>query len=418
MCIFAVCKQSKESMRRLGLYLLVALVLPFFGGEYNEISSADAYTTDDQDDYIPFVKEGKVWHMVASNGDECSKTQYMLMNGEVVKDGKTYFRLYEKGGEVVHDLGLLREENRKVYFLDRNNILYSNMNEEFLLFDYSLKEGDIFETYSYDEHKMVSYKVMSIGDCLAGPEIIRYDYDEASGSTITHRRYLREWTVWRTDNKYEKRWIEGIGPYEGPLKNLYDAHPISSRVYLAYVNDGSGDLYLPFSFHDSLWRLASGCNLPTGEEDHSGNDNHHQLKYELEGDRLHVYGKVFTQCGPNNYAYFIRDPENMFEESSIRKFHFEIQEVEPLADCMALHATDFYVEGFSPNYDYIIIDNQGEEHPVQVTGIEAVRNKKQELGSYIYDLQGRRIETSNLKAPTSNLKKGIYIQNGKKYVVK
>ena len=31
---------------------------------------------------------------------------------------------------------------------------------------------------------------------------------------------------------------------------------------------------------------------------------------------------------------------------------------------MGLHATQFYVPGLNPNIDYIIVDNQGEEHPV------------------------------------------------------
>ena len=268
-----------------------------------------------QNNYIPLVKGGKTWHMVGSKGDECSMMKYMLKDEEVVKDGKTYFRLYSYGG-VVHDLGLLREESRKVYFLD------PSMTEEILLFDYSLKEGDTFETYSYDEQKKVSYKVMSVGGCQEGPEIIRYDYDEAADSMIIHRRYLRQWTVRSIDNTFEKTWIEGIGSYEGPLKNLYDASPISSAVYLAYVNDNNGDLYLPFSFHDSLWGLAYGCDLPTGEAGHSENDGHHHLTYELEGDRLHVYGEVYTQCGPNNYAYFIRDIDDIYGEYSVCKLNF------------------------------------------------------------------------------------------------
>jgi hypothetical protein len=31
---------------------------------------------------------------------------------------------------------------------------------------------------------------------------------------------------------------------------------------------------------------------------------------------------------------------------------------------MALHATNFYVPGFDPNLNYIVVDNHGEEHPV------------------------------------------------------
>jgi len=109
--------------------------------------------------------------------------------------------------------------------------------------------------------------------------------------------------------------------------------------------------------------------LPKGGSGHSEYDGHHHLTYELEGDRLHVYGEVYAQCGLNNYAYFIINPETLLYEElygnpSIRKFNFIIQEVEPLADCMDLYATDFYVEGFPPEFDYIIVDNQGEEHQV------------------------------------------------------
>ena len=331
----------------------------FTADDFNDLTN-----TKPEDDYIPLVKEGKQWHMVVSKGDEVNMLKYMLTNEEVVKDGKTYFKLYSSSGEVVHNEGLLREEDKKVYFYD------SDMQEEFLLFDYSLKPGDTFETFSYDDYKKVSYKVLSVGDCLEGPEVIRNDYEDATGSTISDRRYLRKWTVCRTDDEaFQKTWIEGIGSFGGPIDNLYDASPISTAVYLAYVDDSDGGLYLPFSFHDTLWKQASGCDLPTGEEDHSGDDYHHQLRYELEGDRLHVYGEVYTQCGPNNYAYFIISPETLLYEElygdpSIRKYNFVIQEVQPTMDCMALRSTDFYVSGFDPDLNYIIVDNQGEEHQV------------------------------------------------------
>ena len=314
----------------------------------------------DNADYLPMVKEGKTWHVVGSDGEECNMIEYMLMDGEVVKDGKNYFRLYSKTGEVVRDLGLLREEGKKVYYYD------SRMQEEFLLFDYSLKPGDTFETYCYDDHTKMTYEVMSVDDRLVGPEIVRYDYDEAADSVIIHRRHLRQWTVRGIYDgvEIEKTWIEGIGSSGGgPLANLYLAHAISTGVFLAYVDDSQGDLYLPFSIKDGLWGLVSGCDLPTSEAESSEYDGHHHLTYELEGDRLHVYGEVFCNCGPNHYAYFMGVP---YEDSSVsvHKYSFIIQEVEPLKDCMALHTTDFYVEGFYPEYNYIIVDNLGEEHPV------------------------------------------------------
>ena len=308
-----------------------------------------------QDDYRPFVKEGKTWNVIRSNSDGGYHFDYyMLMNEKVEKAGKNYIKMYRSEDDmtVVYDEGLLREENHKVYLFD------SDMQKEFLLFDYSLKVGDTYETYSYGEQKMVSYKVLSVDDYTEGPEVIRYDYIEEADSTETQYRYLRKWTVCRTDdNSRQKTWIEGIGSLEGPLANLYDEPPVSFRNNLAYVEYDNGD-YLPFSFHDEFGHVY-GCNLPTGKADHS--DWHHQLTYELEGDRLHVYGKALTNCGPNNYAYFY---ERSTDDPLVHKIEFVIQDVDPVATCIALHATDFYVPGFDPNMNYIVVDNQGGEHPV------------------------------------------------------
>ena len=140
---------------------------------------------------------------------------------------------------------------------------------------------------------------------------------------------------------------------------------ISCLAYVERKENQTGyweNKYLPFSFSGiyDVFGQVHGCNLPTGTEEHA-EDYRHQLTYELVGNRLHVYGKVFTQCGPNNYAYF---HERSTDDPQVNKIEFVIQEVEPLKDCMALHATDFYVPGFDPNKNYIVVDNYGEEHPV------------------------------------------------------
>ena len=309
-------------------------------------------------DYLPFVKAGKKWNVVRSDFDggyhhEC----YTLMNEKVEKAGKTYMKMYrsEDDLDVVYDTGLFREEDRKVYRFD------DERQEEHLMFDFSLQAGDTYETYSYNDQKMVSYKVLSVDNYTEGPEVIRYDYDEERDSMVTHHRLLRKWTVRRMDNNLEKTWIEGAGSLEGPLGNLQDVVlPGLTKDYLAYV-EYKGKPYLPFSFYDTMNGQIHGCDLPTGVEDNWENDGRHKLTYELEGDRLHIYGEAFTQCGPNNYAYFY---ERKTDDPLVNKIEFVIQEVEPLADCVALHATDFYVPGFDPHMNYIVVDNLGEEHPV------------------------------------------------------
>ena len=310
-----------------------------------------------QNDYITFVEKEKQWHVVRSDYNSDSPIvhyeNYML-NEEVVKNGKTYLKMYRTEDDltVVYDAGLLREENHKLYIYD------ADMQEEHLLFDYSLKEGDSYETYSYDEQKMVTYKVLSVGDYLEGPKVVRYTQETDSMSA--EYRYLRKWTVCRADdNTLQKTWIEGVGSLEGPLANLYDARPISSRDYLAYVEYGEFD-YLPFSFFDTMNNQIHGCDLPKNAVGRL-TDWHSQLTYELDDNRLHVYGQQILNCGCYNYAYFLEEPT---DDPLVHKLHFEIQDVGELATCVSLFDTDFSVPGFDPNLSYIVIDNRGEEHPV------------------------------------------------------
>ena len=204
-------------------------------------------------DYIPFVENGKKWFVIRSDADaKRERYVYRMTKYGAIMAGKAYMQMVLESGTSV---GLLREENRKVYMFD------TDMQKEFLVFDYSLKVGDTYETYSYDEQKVVSYKVLSVGYSTEGHEVIYYEPDE--NSITTNRRYLREWTVCRTDDEScQKTWIEGAGSLEGPLANLYDSHPISSKSYLLFVEWNMGqNLYIPFQIHD-YYSHFYGCNFP------------------------------------------------------------------------------------------------------------------------------------------------------------
>jgi pectin methylesterase-like acyl-CoA thioesterase len=54
----------------------------------------------------------------------------------------------------------------------------------------------------------------------------------------------------------------------------------------------------------------------------------------------------------------------------------------------------------------------------ETTGVHAIDNSKLTIDNSVYDLQGRRIDSSKFKAQSSKLNKGLYIVNGKKYVIK
>ena len=311
--------------------------------------SAQGNNTEESD-YLPFVEIGKGWN-VAVGG---SIPTYW-MTEEVERDGKKYAHteLYFSAECVVEEVGLYREDNRRVYKYDETT------GRDIMLYDFSLKEGDTF-TYEFGFDQPVDCKVLKQGWLEDGPEIV-------SSCTLKYRR-LRTWTIGRDNGSGEydeiATWVECIGALENVF-GLIDNGIKKFDVNLAYVERKDHEVgygkneYLPFSFYDISMH---GCNLPTGESYGEYDDGLHHLTYELEGDRLHVYGDMLIQCGPNNYAYFYEKPT---DDPSVHMIVFQPWEVAPVADCRGYHHTDFYVPGFDPNLNYYVLDNKSkEEHPV------------------------------------------------------
>ena len=316
-------------------------------------------------DYIPFVELGKQWHVFETS--DPNSIYYFVryeMYENVERNGKTYIQTscFEDILCTIRKEGLFREENRRVYKYDETT------GRDVMLYDFSLKEGDTF-TYEFGFGQPTNCKVLKQGWLNNGPQIVSSSILTSADTLEFEYRRLHTWTIGRDNGVggYDEvtTWVEGVGS----LDNMFGSFASDGvKTYLAYVERKDNETsyqneYLPFTFYNAYdWmRHIHGCNLPTGAEDNSGDDGHHKLTYELEGDRLHVYGNAFTQCGPNHYAIFY---ESKTDDPLVNKIEFVIKEVEPLADCMALHATNFYVSGFNPNMNYIVVDNQGEEHLV------------------------------------------------------
>ena len=323
------------------------------------------YAQEESNDYIPFVELGKQWHVVSAPENPnyvCAFERYEMFEN-VERDGKIYIQTYCLQDEqcTYHKVGLFREENRRVYKYDETT------GRDIMLYDFSLKEGDTF-TYEYGFSEPENFKVLKQGWLTDGPKIVT-SRTLVSDTLDIKYRYLRTWTIGRDNGSgeyYEVAiWVECVGALTNMFSSLESEGGISCLAYVERREKQTSyweNEYLPFSFCGifDVFGQVHGCDLPTGAEEHA-EYNRHQLTYELVGNRLHVYGKVFTQCGPNNYAYFY---ERSTDVPSVHKIEFEIQEVEPLMDCMALHTTNFYVPGFDPNLNYIVVDNYGEEHPV------------------------------------------------------
>ena len=328
------------------------------------LASITMQAQEDPNDYIPFVEKGKQWHVVSyvpADTPNYRLTTYQ-MNEEEEHDGKTYFRVqysykdaYNEAYSDVYNYQLFREENRRVY------IYYEWLKKEIMMYDFTLKEGDTF----YYEFNNENCKVLKQGWLEDGPQIVSsYTLTPADTLDIKYRR-LRTWTIGREigSGQYHEfiTWVEGAGT----LDTMFCPDCNGTIPCLAYIERTDGrtgyweNEYLPFSFYN-MYGQVHGCDLPKTAS-YISEDWHSHLTYELEGDRLHVYGQLVLHCGCYNYAYFFEEPT---DDPLVHKLHFEIQDVGELATCVNLFDTDFYVPGFDPNLNYIIVDNQGEEHPV------------------------------------------------------
>ena len=325
------------------------------------LASITMWAQEEQNDYLPFVELGKQWHVVSNPTNPyvpCSFERYEMYDQEEV-DGKTYVRIgllqEESDVDGWEEVGLFREENRRVYKYVAGR--------DVLMYDFSLKEGDTF-AYEIGFDEPVICKVVKQGWLEDGPQIQMLDSLTTDGAWTFKYRKLRTWTIGIDNGSggYNEfiTWIE----YIGALKNMFSLPGTVGRMScLAYMerhDEYYNDyLYLPFLLYN-MYGPIYGCNMPKKAAELS-EDWVSQYTYELEGDRLHVYGKDVLNCGGNYYAYFTEEPT---DDPSVHKLHFRIKEVGPETTCASFYTTDFYIPGFSPIYNYIVVDNQGEEHPV------------------------------------------------------
>lgn len=197
-------------------------------------------------DYIPLVEDGKVWNMeLVSTWQSWPdygvvRTEKWELKGDTVIGGVSYIKYYEDG---VYR-GAMREADKKVYIYHR----FDADNQESLLYDFSMKEGD---RVSFNDIEFV---------------LASEDYIE-SGNMAFRQMKLAD-----VNNTGEiNYWIEGVGALEGPLNPFYS------------MRTGGVDISITSCYVDEKCiysRLADGIDLPSaviGKE---------SLIYDLHGRRL------------------------------------------------------------------------------------------------------------------------------------
>ena len=162
--------------------------------------------------YIPLVKTNKLWNILRNfNGDIVSTYTARIQEIDTVINGNTYQKIVSDTLDILPqnfytDLGYLREDinEKKVYYINEaQHVFYSQIllnNEEVLLYDFSLEEGDTTEVLTTawcGEYGLTSLKVIEI------------DSIELINNTKRKRWQLQ--SIDSYSNFETVYWIEGVG---------------------------------------------------------------------------------------------------------------------------------------------------------------------------------------------------------------
>lgn len=164
----------------------------------------------------PLIETGKTWNMSTTLNFSSQTTTSYKFEGDSTINGTTYKKLFAtqdsvRAGWYLDEL-LREEENGKVYQLNRYTL------EEYLLYDFSLEEGDTF---------IGSFNGCTISLPVQSVDSVTLNNDE--------KRKRISFETYATD----EIWIEGIGSLNGLLNPGY--YQCIADVYyelLCYKEDG------------------------------------------------------------------------------------------------------------------------------------------------------------------------------------
>jgi len=177
--------------------LIVALFILMFSGGF---SACEKPETSQSKGENTMVNDHTSWATLAYGVcPECPVwTEYVYFDGDSIFAKKTYKTVYSCDDELHENIkyeGLIREQNKKTYFIPAHSEI------EYLLYDFSLEKGMSFEYRNFNLQESMSLYVKNV------------DFIEINGSTKKRIEIAEtrnpEWII--------DTWIEEIGSLRGIL---------------------------------------------------------------------------------------------------------------------------------------------------------------------------------------------------------
>ena len=340
-----------------------------------EIGDDTGISSPEYGPYRPFVEDGKVWVVkgsgISPDGSPMEQwIDYCYLDGDTIISGQTCKRMMCVTNDNPSPLyvGAWYEQDKKVYFAGN----YGQQLE--LLYDFTL----------------------SSGDNIQGPDGNLWIVNKTTGDITGFKGTYYDLT---NDDIVIERWFEGVGSESWPHINHSEYLDGSKGVLLAcfvgdeviYYNSEEGDPYV------------MGARRRRFDFTHTTKI---QPKARKNSDAAPLYGEYNDQqlcinLDPLDDTYLVC----ITDESGKTVYEKNI-------NAGNIVGMNIDISGYAEGRHTVTVENSQEtftgEFEAQTTGIEVVRNKKEVVGDYIYNLSGQRLSTPPAK--------GIYIRNGKKVV--
>lgn len=346
-----------------------------------------------QDDYRPFVEDGKVWKVGDYSGNPVRRVEYYYFDGDTIIDGKTCKQMmcqryvspdhpdYEilKQFPSLSYVGTWYEENKKVY-------TYNETDKQFRIFyDFSLNANDTL----WVNKDYVPY--------IVGPR--------QTGGIKGFKGVYRDVMMYAFgENIYNTTWLEGVGCIDGPMCQVYYGEEGHALFLMAcavgdeviYFNDEYEDGATPDVAEARKQRIDFTHTTKIRPKTRTGSEEYLSLYGEYDKQQLSLNLK------PLNYTYQVR----ITDESGKAVY-------EKTINAGSIIGLNIDISAYSEGCYTVTVENNLEtftgEFEAKTTGIKEVRTKKEYTRMNIYNLQGQRL---------GSLQKGLNIVNGKKVYVK
>ena len=347
-----------------------------------------------QDDYRPFIEDGKVWKVGAISGNPVQVVDYYYFDGDTIIGGKTCKQMmcqryvspdfsdeYWTPRPSLTKVGAWYEEDKKVYSFDERQQTMT------LKYDFSLEANDTLHFLNVDGYPPF----------IIGPK--------QTGGLEGFKGVYRDIMMCRDEgqNIRNTTWLEGVGGLDAPFRNAYDPRADRMPEFLMSCTVGDEVIYLNDKYEDGA--------TPEGARKNRF-DFTHTIKTKPKAPRrnqeeLSLYGeyndlKLGINLNPLDDAYQV----HITDESGKVVYEKDIN----AGNIVGLNID---ISAYAKGRYTITVENSDEsftgEFYAQTTGIEAIINNKVEIRPSIYNLQGQRL---------SSLQKGLNIINGQKIFVK